>query len=193
MAITAEQETRFKGYLAELENEEHLWCRHGDKMRELLIIFESKETLSTLLDHMAKQLRTCVNWYVSCTNEQSCTNSQSFHSAASPPTIKQWLHCGSSSNKRSATRCGAWRSFSAIYCGKTSSGAYALRTPSTWHAPPAALRPGPCRRLCEGFNSIDARSESADLVALAFLYYEILHFPQAIQNSAQLSELFAKR
>ncbi len=134
MGITAEQETRFKGYLAELENEEHLWCRHGDKMRELLIIFESKETLSTLLDHMAKQLRTCVNWYVSCTtlHGQRCTNSQSFQSAASPPTIKQWLHCGSSSNKRSATRCGAWRSFSAIYCGKTSSGAYdTQRTPST--------------------------------------------------------------
>jgi hypothetical protein len=30
-------------------------------MRELLIIFESKETLSTLLAHMAKQLRSCVN------------------------------------------------------------------------------------------------------------------------------------
>jgi hypothetical protein len=63
MAITPEQEKRFLRYMIALEEESHLWCQHSDKMRELLIILESRAPpVITLRERMAVQLRSCVSW-----------------------------------------------------------------------------------------------------------------------------------
>jgi hypothetical protein len=48
-------------------------------------------------------------------------------------------------------------------------------------------------RLCEGLSSVDVHDEDADLQALAFLFYKILHYPDSIRNSIRLNNLFVKR
>jgi hypothetical protein len=41
-------------------------------------------------------------------------------------------------------------------------------------------------------SAIDPHQEDADLTALAFLFHEILHYPQAIKDSSRLNVLFVQ-